>query len=676
MYKKWIIPKVNKQEAEFLAEECGIDPFLALILLSRGYSDPYETEEFLSEDMQIGDPYEIDEMFAAVDRINIALENNEKIAIFGDYDCDGITATVLLLEYFKTLNANVVYKIPNREKNGYGMNTQQIDELNDEGVTLIITVDNGINSFDEIEYANSLGIDTVVTDHHLPKGKLPNAVAVVDPHKNGDDIFKDLSGVGVAFKLVCAIEHKPPEEMLAYFGDLVALGTIADIMPLVRDNRSFVRYGLEVLNKRRRAGISALLKLCGSYGKEITTGVVSFQIAPRLNSSGRMADAELSVKLLTEKNYESAMQLAEIINEQNSMRQDIEKNIFKEAVEIIENNNYCFDRVIVVDGYGWHHGVIGIVASKIVEKYGKPCIVLSSDGSSVTGSGRSVKGFSLFEALNSVSALTTRFGGHELAAGVGLETENIKLFREEINNYAKKVSVPFSSMKLDCKLNPKALSLDIVRELEALKPYGVGNPAPVFAIINVKIDKLTPIGQGKHLRISFSREGVRFNALLFGVSSEKFKFNTGDIVDIAVSMDINIYKEKESLSVLIKDIRPAGIDEEIFENNIINYEMLKRNEQTFNGKLLYPTRQEVGILFRYLKDQNKAVPKEKAVNSLLRYLSLGKIYCSIDVLNELNLLNVEKINEEEYISLVNSKEKTNLENSNIYKILKQKVGEI
>lgn len=676
MYKKWIVPKIDKAQAGFLAEECDIDPFLALILSSRGYSDPYMLEEFLAEECLIGDPYEIDGMYEAVERINIAIDTQEKIAVFGDYDCDGITATVLLVEYFKSRNIDVIYKIPNRDEDGYGMNTRQIDEAKDEGVSLIITVDNGINSVDEIEYANSLDIDIVITDHHLPKGETPNAVAVVDPHRNSNDIFKDLSGVGVAFKLVCAIEHRAPEEMLPYFGDLVAIGTVADIMPLVEDNRSIIRYGLEVLNKRRRVGISALMKVSGSYGKEINTGVISFQIAPRLNSAGRMSDASLSVKLLLEKNYENAVQIAEIINEQNNMRHDIEVDIFNSAVQIIEEKGYFYDRIIVVDGYGWHQGVIGIVASKIVEKYGKPCIVLSTDGVEVTGSGRSIKGFSLFEALGAVSHLTNRFGGHELAAGVGLDEQNIESFRKEINEYAKQITVPFASLKLDCKLNPKALSLDLVRALEPLKPYGVGNPTPLFGIYNVKIDRITSIGQGKHIRIAFSREGVSFNALLFGVSDNNFAYSVGDIVDIAVSMDINEYKERENLSILIKDIHLSGIEQEDLEKGIINYESFKRNEFDFSAKLIFPTREEIGLLFKFLKEKNGRVLKQKAINGLLKYLSLGKIYCAIDILCELGLLDVHLDDDKEILSIVPTNEKTDLEKSLIYKKLKQKAGEI
>ncbi len=668
MYKKWLVPKIDKSEAAFLAEECNIDPFLSLVALSRGYSEPYELELLLSDEIQISDPYELDGMNEAVNRINFAIENEEKIAVFGDYDCDGITATVLLVEYFKGRNVDVIYKIPNRDEDGYGMNIRQIDEIESEGADLIITVDNGINSVEEIEYANSLGIDTVITDHHLPKGSRPNAVAVVDPYDSADCNFKSLSGVGVAFKLVCALEGKQPEEMLPYFGDLVTIGTVADIMPIVDENRSIVRFGLEVLNKKRRTGISALMRVSGIYGKELNVGAISFQIAPRLNSSGRMSDAGLSVKLLLERNYEQAVEIASIINEQNNMRQDIEKQIFDQAVEVIEQNKYYYNRVIVVDGYNWHCGVIGIVASKIVEKYGKPCIVLSNDGVEVTGSGRSIKGFSLFEALQAVSHLTSRFGGHELAAGVGMRAENIEEFRNQINDYAKGLEFSFQTLKLDCKLNPKAISMDIVRVLEPLKPYGVGNPAPLFGIFNVKIERKTAIGQGRHLRLTFSREGASFSALLFGFSEEKFPFNIGDIVDIAVSMDINEYKGTESLAIIIKDIRPSGIDEEQYEKGIINYESFKSGSD-FSASVLLPSRKEIAVVFKYLREKNSKILKEKVINSLLRYLPLGKLYSSIDILCELGLINSEINGEEEFLEISQISQKTDLENSDIYKSL-------
>lgn len=672
MFRQWLIPQAKKQEAQVLAEECDVDPFLSLIAISRGYSDPYEFEMFLSEECQINDPYELDEMSEAVQRIETAINDNEKIAVFGDYDCDGVTATVLLVEYLKSRKADVIYLIPNRDIDGYGMNTRLIDEAKAQNVTLIITVDNGINSVDEIDYANSLEIDTVVTDHHLPKEKRPNAYAVVDPHCCDYDIFKDLSGVGVAFKLVCAIEGRSPEEMLPYFADLVAIGTVADVMPIVGENRSIVRFGLEMLNRSRRTGLSALLRVSGCYGKEVTAGVISYRIAPRLNSAGRISDASLSVKLLLEKNYENAVALATALNEQNTVRHEKEDEIFKSAVDVIEQNKYYLDRVIVVDGCGWHTGVIGIVASKIVEKYGKPTIVLSTDAENATGSGRSISGFSLFDALSAVSHLTTRFGGHELAAGVSLSVQNIEQFRKQINSYAKTTEMPFLSLRLDCKLNPKALSVDIVKALSPLKPYGVGNPSPMFGIFNLKVERITPISEGKHLKLFFSRDESVFGGLLFGVTEAEFCFKKGDNVDIAVSLDINEYKGKENLSVIIKDIRPHNLDEDLSKTSIINYEAFRRGDD-FSAKTVFPTRNEVGTVFKCVKNYGRSVPENAVVNRMSGLLGIGKIHAAIDVLCELGLM--ERFREGEMLLQVVSMEKTALDKSETFRFLTKKAGE-
>lgn len=675
MFKKWIVPKVDKQRASFLAEECFIDPFLSLIALSRGYDDPYLLEEFLSEECFVNDPYDLEEMGEAVSRIESAIGSNEKIAIFGDYDCDGITSVVLLYEYLLSRKADVVYKIPNREEDGYGMNNRQIDELQELGVSLIITVDNGINSIDEIDYALSLGIDTVVTDHHLLKGERPNAVAIIDPHKDSSDSFKELAGVGVAFKLVCALENKTAEEMLPYFGDLVTIGTIADVMPLVNENRSIVRIGLDILNRRRRVGISALMRVAAVGGKEINPGSVSFMIAPRLNSAGRMADASLAVKLLLEKDYSRAIEMAQIINSYNNERQETESKIFAEACDIIEQNGMKNDRIIVVAGYGWHRGVLGIVASKLVEKYTKPTIVLGIDGTEASGSGRSFGGFSLFSAIEAAAEFTTRFGGHELAAGVGLDQDQIDNFREKINQYASSLELPFAQVKLDCKLNPKALSLDIVRALEPLKPYGVGNPSPLFGIFDVKIERISSIGQGKHLRLSFSRDGSSFTALLFGVTAEELPYSVNQTVDLAVSLDENEFKGSISLSVLIKDIRLAGLDEEKMIEQLCLFDAFLRNENR-DFSPIAPSREEVGMVYKYLKTVKGDILKQKVFNALVRKVPIGKLINSVKVLEELDLIYTFSQNGNETVRVNLAVPKTDLNNSNTFRILNESEAKI
>ncbi|HHW46052.1 MAG TPA: single-stranded-DNA-specific exonuclease RecJ [Clostridiales bacterium] len=667
--KKWQVAKIDKQSANMLAKELDIDPLVALIAYSRGYTDPYELEEFLSDEIIIEDPFVIADMQIAANRINSAIEKKERIAVYGDYDCDGVTATALLYGYLQKRGADVVFYIPDREGEGFGMNINSVDYLKSKGVSLIITVDNGINAVEAVDHANSIGIDVVITDHHLPTGQLPNAVAVVDPHRlDCNSSFKDLAGVGVAFKLVCALENLPPEELIHKYADLLAIGTVADIMPIVSENRVIVREGLKILKNPKRTGINALFEACGLNGKELNTGKVSFIIAPRINTAGRMSDAQRVVNMLLEDDYGKALEIANQLCEENARRQMLEQKIVVEACQQIEQKGYEFDRVIVVAGEGWHQGIVGIAASKLVERYGKPCIIFSVSGDTATGSGRSIDGFHLLDAIKSCSHMLLRFGGHSLAAGLTIKTEDIERFRHDINQYAAGCDMPVPVLKLDCKINPAALSVELADVLSALEPFGHCNPTPLFGLFNMKIEKIAPVGSG-HLRLTLSRNEAVINAVMFSATPEQFPFEQGDIVDLAVSLSVNLYNGKRYLSVQIKALRPSGIDQDRLFDEVRLYDAYRRGEiNQREAAVLRPGREDLALVFRCIRaNKHKQLNIISLLYKLFDRIGFGKLRICVDVLLEMGII---QINGNYFqLSLLNSGEKINLSDSKILSYL-------
>ncbi|MBR4282892.1 MAG: single-stranded-DNA-specific exonuclease RecJ, partial [Clostridia bacterium] len=418
--RKWILRNADKSLAKELAYECGINQLSALILCGRGFVDPVDIFEFYDEDLSPQSPFIIPGMVEAVERINKAINNGEKIGVCGDYDADGITASALLYRYLISRGVEVTPYIPERLEEGYGIHISTIDFLKSKGVTLAITVDNGISAYDEVEYAKTQGIDVVITDHHLAGEKIPNAVAVVDPQVNmPEGEFADYSGVGVAFKLVCALEDTDPAEMMERYGDILSIGTVADIVPLKGENRIFVKKGIEILNKGTNLGLCELIQMAGLEGRELTAHNVAFGLSPRINAAGRMGKSFRAFRLLvTEEEREARLLCAEIC-EDNYLRQSTEAKITAEATEMCLNNpELLYSEIIVVAGENWHQGVLGIVASRLCEKFGKPAVVFSINGDEAVGSARSTEGFNIFDALDSCRHLTTRLGGHKKAAGL------------------------------------------------------------------------------------------------------------------------------------------------------------------------------------------------------------------------------------------------------------------
>ena len=670
--KKWLVSALDKELASDIAEEYDIDPFCSLLLVSRGITDDSEIFDFFSKECRLSDPFEIKDMDKAAERIRKAIEEKEKILIYGDYDADGVTSTALLYLYLKSENADVITYIPDRNSEGYGLNLDAVKEISEKGVKLIITVDNGISAFNEADYISSLGMDLVITDHHKASHTIPQAVAVVDPHRyDCPSEFKLWAGVGVAFKLVCALSDKTTDELLDLYSDLVTIGTIGDIVSLTGENRAIVKHGLKILNKTTRPGVKALKQIAGVDGKEINASTVAFSLVPRINAIGRISSAEEAFRLLISEEEGNALFYAQTVDSSNVTRQDVEKIISGEAEAQIRNNpEMLYDRVLIFSGENWHGGVIGIVAARLTQKYGKPCIVITDDGKEAKGSGRSIEGFSLYEAINSASHLLNHFGGHTLAAGFGLDSENIDDFKKAVQDYAKTVEMPFATVALDCKLKPEFISADVLDVISALEPFGAGNPQPMFGLFGMTLTSVQPIGGGKHLRLSLRRGNATVSALYFGVTLNDFPYDEGDILDLAVRLEKNEYMGQTKVSIYIKDVRMSGTDDDKYLRSVRLYEKLKRKEKLSKKQIEFitPTRQNIADVFRFIRS-NKGWKHDLDV-LCYRLSSDGSDACrvltAIDVLEELGIFR-KNGNE---ILLADTECKVNLDDSKLLGYLK------
>lgn len=645
--KKWVVSRCDRDAAATIAENCGVEPFAAFLLCSRGMTDEFEIERFLY-DTDLIDPYTLPDMEKAVERVNTALENGERITVFGDYDCDGVTSTALLYSYLCSRGANVDYYIPDRAAEGYGMNTGAIDLLKSRGTNIIITVDNGISAVEEVAYAKTLGIDVVVTDHHRVGEVLPDAAAVVDPHRADSFCeFSEWAGVGVAFKLICALDGSEGYELLEQYGDIVALGTVADIVPLKSENRIIVRSGIAFMNSALedgslRVGLKALLETGGSV-ETLDASAVAYRIAPRINAAGRMGSAERALRLLLTENKDEAKELAREISDANVQRQATETEITASAVEYIENTpEIKHGRVLVVEGEGWHQGVIGIVASRLVEKYGKPCIVISKNGDIAKGSGRSIDGFSLYDALSFCGDILTQFGGHVLAAGLTVDSDKIGAFRDRINEYAQSRETVIPTLKIDCKLNPSSINTETVESLRVLEPYGAENPQPLFGIYNMEITAVQPVGAGKHLRITVKRNNNYITVIMFSVSLEEFPYKTGDVVDLAVKLGENEYQGKLQVSVQAKAIKFSNSNDDEVMKSLNDYEDFCAGLEISSEKRedVCIDREFCGNVYKYIKANNGWNYSAEVLCFRLglppRKIAACRI--SLDVLTELGIL--------------------------------------
>lgn len=565
-YRAWQLNPSAEQDAEALQAE-GFGVLLSRVLAARGIHTPEAARHLLDGRDELSDPFLIKDMDKAVARIQRAVEEGEPIVIFGDYDVDGVSATAILFECLSNQGAQVRCKLPSRDGGGYGLNKDILKGLADKGYTLVVTVDNGIAAVEEADYARELGIDLVITDHHLPGEKLPDAVAVVDPNRADDESpFKFLCGAGVAFKLCAALEGCDPAELLDMFGELAALGTIADVMPLTGENRTLVREGLAVLQETMRPGLQALLENAGYAGKPVTAETVSYGLAPRLNAAGRMDTAAVALKLLLCENEEQAAGIAARLGEINAERQQTEQQILAAALQTIQADPArAHDRVLVVAGEGWHPGVIGIVASRLMERYGRPAIVISTENGEGRGSGRAPAGFNLHGALAACSSCLIRSGGHAAAAGLLVEEEKIGAFRAAINAWAvREYPVPEpGTLKLDTAVRLSELDLASVRQLSRLAPFGSGNPVPLLLVQNAVVDGLWPLGsEGRHTRVRLRQGDSTCFVSVFGTSPQELPYQPGTAVDAAIEVSVFQGRNGPMVSAHCKAMRPAGLGNE------------------------------------------------------------------------------------------------------------------
>lgn len=560
--------KIKADAVTHAAEKNNIPLIIANILLNRGI-DEDEFSSFMSKSKRdIKNPFDMLDMEKAADRIKAAIDNHEKIVIYGDYDVDGITSTALLYEFLKNNGADVEYYIPDRKDEGYGINIMAVNKLIKRGINLLVTVDCGITAIGEVEFAKLQGMDVIITDHHTCKERIPTAAAaVVNPKRPDDEYgFDGLAGVGVAFKLALALAIKfglNTGKVFDEYVDLAAVGTIADVVPLRDENRIIVDKGLRLLQNPKRPGLRELLAVAGMADKQVNASTIAFSIAPRLNAAGRLGTAVTAVELLLTRNEANAIKIARELDRENRERQDTEQEINLEALDMIAADpNFAKKKVIVLAKEGWHNGVIGIVASRLTEKFYKPTILISLTDGKGKGSGRSIAGFNLFNALNDSDDLLTNFGGHAVAAGLGINEDNIEEFAKKINKYAEKVMKEEDMLpivQIDCLLGGRNLNIGTAKVLNALEPYGMGNEKPVFGIKNVYVNTITAVGaDNKHLKMQIEKDGVRINCIGFNMGEYTRLISPGDNVHLAFRLETNVYQGIESAQLVLVDIKNSN----------------------------------------------------------------------------------------------------------------------
>lgn len=669
--RKWEVRPLDKERAAAFAQTYGVPFFLAMLMNIRGLDDAAHLREFLGEGEPLSDPFLLKDMDKAAARITRAVDNMEKIAVYGDYDADGVTSTAMLYSYLETRGADVIFYIPQREGEGYGMNMGAVEYLKEQGVSLIVTVDNGISSVQEVARANELGIDVVVTDHHRPQEILPDAVAVVDAYRPDDTSpYKHFSGVGIAFKLLMALEDGAGdvEDLLEAYSDLAAIGTIGDIVPLTGENRTLIRAGLERLSQSDRPGVQALLENAGIAGKALTSTNVAFTLVPRINATGRMGAPERAVRLLISGYEEEAEVLSEEICADNEERRRVEAEIAEAAFADIEAKGYMKDRVVVVDGENWHHGVIGIVASRVTERCGKPCMIISRGETEAKGSGRSIEGFSLFEAICACSDLLIKFGGHPMAAGITLKPENIEAFRKRINRYAAEhfPQMPTQTVTLDCKLNPAALSVSMAQSLTQLEPFGNGNPQPVFGLFNMELSNVTPVGGGGHLRLTLEKNGAVITAMRFNTKPEELPYHIGDKIDLAVQLEAREFRGQPSLTVIVRDMKFAAFNTEKNIASLASFEKWQRGEvlSAEDKNRLYPDRACLAAIYRALRTVNgEETDQVRFVSQFGKDMTLGLFKTALLVFEERGLVHSEIADDTFTATLIETSGKTDITRS-------------
>lgn len=680
--RSWKIQKQNDDAVGALCRALHCTHFFARILINRGIDTVNKARDFLRVDRgDLHDPFMFRGMEQAVQRIGQALRGRERITVYGDYDVDGITATGLLVEVLRELGGTVDYYIPSRFTEGYGVNSEAVRSICAKGTKLMITVDTGITAVREVEEAKSLGMDVIITDHHECQAVLPNTLILNPKHSESGYPFADLAGVGVVYKLVCALDRRFGQGDIAErYISFAAVGTIADIMPMLGENRYIVRRGLEKLKNTDCIGLKALIDRCVG-DRPIDTSTIGFAIAPRINAAGRMGDACTGVDLLTTRNAEEAERLVVDLCKENNNRQGIENRILEEAVAMIESDPRNAKRnAIVLWSEEWHNGVVGIVASRLKDRYGKPCILFSLNEGHAKGSGRSVRPFNLFESLERLSDKVEKFGGHAFAAGVLVESERLEEFRDafclEVDRFLQENEFD-ESIEVDCTVHESDITLEHIRDLGRLAPFGRGNETPVFCMRNVYLQDVVPTANGNHMRLVFQLGHSRVTGFYFNMPPAAFCYQPGERVDIVFEADINTYNGRQNVQLSLKDIRYT--EERV--RNISDVLLRIRH-----GKLQredVPGRAEAAAVYRYLQKYAGEKPMSfdfyTLPDRILRdqhfEVSVGALYHSLKILGELGVLNYTEEGTIFSNLSVHGERKVRLEDSKFLNDIRGKVGE-
>ncbi|MCT4543740.1 MAG: single-stranded-DNA-specific exonuclease RecJ [Vallitalea sp.] len=688
----WNIKNNNDKLVNDLAKEYKFSTIVATILANRNIVMKEDIIRFLHVDRdKFYDPFLMKDMEKGVNRIIQAIDSKEKVTIYGDYDVDGITSTSILYMYLKENGVDVDYYIPNRLEEGYGVNEKALEKISLNETRLVITVDTGITAVSQVEFANTLGLDIIITDHHECQENIPNAIAVIDPKRPDCRYpFDMLAGVGVAFKLIHALSLKLNNtEIIWKHLDIVAVGTVADIVPLVDENRIITKLAFETMKDTWNVGLKALIKVSGSNKNDkITAGIIGFRIAPRLNAAGRLGDAKRGIKLFITNDIEEATKIAESLNEENIKRQELEQKIVDEAINIIEETiDLDKTKVIVVASTNWHHGVIGIVASRITEKYYRPSILLSIEDGIATGSARSVAGFSIFEALNSTKDILIKFGGHEMAAGMSLNEDLIEDLRRRVNNYASshmEDDTLIPKMNADMEIKIEDIDVSLIEDIVNLEPFGVGNPEPKF-ICKGKVNDVRKIGKdNSHLKMRLDYNKYFLDGIGFGMADYYDYINVSGDVSLLGTLSINEWNGTKKPQIMLKDI---DVNNE-FIREINNYyeKYLVLIENDFNNESLMflnnegitPIRKDYEKIYRTLLSLEKQKIQHIVIPKLLHIMNYDSkriitILICLKVFNELELLEFN-ISEMKLIFKLYKGKKVLLEESNIYIKLRQSMG--
>ena len=685
--KKWLLSADHSACAERMAGELGLSRLTTRVLAARGFDTTEKARTFMTQSVAgIHDPFLLKDMDKAVETIRRAIETKEKIAVYGDYDVDGVTATCIMIQYLRKMGANCIYYIPDRLGEGYGLNEAAIQTLYDEGCRLLITVDSGITAEEEAEYAQKLGLKLIITDHHECKETLPLAAAVVNPRRVDSEYpFRELAGVGVAFKVISALEsHRPIEELLEEYADVVAVGTIADVMPLTGENRIIVSYGLKYLQNTKNHGLRSLMQKLGLDTKVVTSNAVSFTMAPRINAAGRLGGVSSAARMFLTDDPQEATALAEHLCNLNHRRQEEENGIYEQIMARLKAQpELTRGKTMLLWGDGWHNGVIGIVSSRLSDRYGVPCLLVSMNGDVGKGSGRSIKGFNLYAALEKNAHLLEKYSGHELAVGFTVNRENAEALRQALEEYAQETQAEeiVPCVNVDCVVEPQELSLREVRGLAALEPFGMGNPQPVFLMNDVRIEEITPISHDRHIKLHLSRQGRYFYAFVFGMGAKSCQFVKGDLLDIMFSAEINNYRGNENTQLVIKDVRWAKSEELADREAWTVYRAFVAGKtiDREGAALLAPTREELVAVFRHVKanaeDRVLSAPAATLYRKV-RYetkacgrMNVGKLLVCLDIFRECGIFDYDVNDEDVNIRIMNYQGKADVNGSTVLKTL-------